>query len=50
MVQHLQDLVVLSSCDSARGQVKAEGVIGMERAFLSAGTHSVLVLLWRVAT
>ena len=36
-------LVVLR--DSARGQVKAEGVIG----FLSAGSHSVLVSLWRVA-
>ena len=41
-------LVVLSSCDSARGQVKAEGVIGMARAFLLAGAHSVLVSLWRV--
>ena len=41
-------LVVLSSCDSARGQVKAEGVIGMARAFLSAGAHSILVSLWRV--
>ena len=41
-------LVVLSSYDSARGKVKAEGVIGMARAFLSAGTHSVLVSLWRV--
>ena len=41
-------LVVLSSCDSARGQLKAEGVIGMARAFLSAGAHSVLVSLWKV--
>ena len=41
-------LVVLSSCNSARGQVKAEGVIGMARAFLSAGAHSVLVSLWRI--
>jgi len=41
-------LVVLSSCDSLRGQVKAEGVIGMARAFLSTGAHSVLVSLWRV--
>ena len=41
-------LVVLSSCDSARGQVKAEGFIGMARALLSAGAHSVLVSLWRV--
>jgi len=42
-------LVVLSSCDSGRGQVKAEGVIGMARAFLSAGAYSVLVSLWRVS-
>ena len=41
-------LVVLSSCGSARGPVKAEGVIGMARAFLSAGAHSVLVSLCRV--
>ena len=41
-------LVVLSSCDSARGQVKSEGVIGMARAFLSAGAQSVLVSLWKV--
>ena len=41
-------LVVLSSCDTGRGQVKADGVIGMARAFLSAGAHSVLVSLWRV--
>ena len=41
-------LVVLSSCDLGQGQVKAEGVIGMARAFLSAGAHSVLVSHWRV--
>ena len=41
-------LVALSSCDSARGQLKAEGVIGMARAFLSAGGHSVLLPLWKV--
>jgi len=42
-------LVVLSSYDSRRGQVKAVGVIGMARAFLSAGVHSMLVSLWRVS-
>ena len=41
-------LVVVSSCDSAPGQVKTEGVIGVARAFLSAGAHSVLVSLWTV--
>ena len=38
----------MSSCDSARGQVKAEGVVGKARAFLSAGAQSVLVSLWKV--
>ena len=28
--------------------MKAEGIIGMARAFLSAGAHLVLVLLWKV--
>ena len=41
-------LVVLSSCRSGQHQVKAEEVVGMARAFLSAGAHSLLVLLWRV--
>ena len=33
-------LVVLSSCDSARGTVKADGVQGMARAFLLAGRYN----------
>ena len=32
-------LVVLSSCDSARGTVKADGIQGMARAFLLAGKY-----------
>ena len=39
-------LVVLSCCHSAQGQTKAEGVIGMARAFLGSGARSVLVALW----
>ena len=39
-------LVVLSCCHSARGEVKAEGVVGIARAFLGAGARSVLVSLW----
>ena len=38
-------LVVLSCCHSARGEVKAEGVVGIARAFLGAGARSVLVSL-----
>ena len=41
-------LVVLSSCDSARGTVKADGILGMARAFILAGAQAVLTTLWRV--
>ena len=41
-------LVVLSCCYTARGDIKAEGVVGIARAFLSAGARSVLVSLWRI--
>ena len=39
-------LVVLSCCHSARGQTKAEGAVGIARAFLGSGARSVLVALW----
>ena len=38
-------LVVLSCCHSARGQIRAEGVVGIARAFLGSGARSVLVAL-----
>ena len=41
-------MVVLSSCDSGRGMVRADGIIGMGRAFLLAGAQSVLTTLWRI--
>ena len=41
-------LVVLSCCHSAQGQIKAEGVVGIARAFLGAGARSVLVSLWAI--
>ena len=41
-------LVVLSCCHSAHGQIKAEGVVGIARAFLGAGARSVLVSLWGI--
>ena len=41
-------LVVLSCCHSGWGEVKAEGVVGMARAFLCAGARSVLVSLWAI--
>jgi len=41
-------LVVWSCCHSGRGEVKAEGVVGIARAFLGAGARSVVVTLWAV--
>ena len=44
-VQVRAKLVVLSCSHSAQGQVKAEGVVGIARAFLGSGARSVLVAL-----
>ena len=41
-------LVVLSECDSFRGQLHADGVIGITRAFLAAGGPTLLATLWQV--
>lgn len=41
-------LVVLSCCHSGRGKIKAEGVVGIARAFLGAGARSVLASLWAI--
>ena len=41
-------LVVLSCCHSGQGQVRAEGVVGIARAFLGSGARSVLVALWAI--
>nr|XP_058969439.1 tetratricopeptide repeat protein 28-like [Pocillopora verrucosa] len=41
-------LVVLSCCHTARGEVMAEGVVGMARALLGAGARSVVVTLWAI--
>ena len=47
-VQMRARLVVLSCCNTARGKIKSEGVVGIARAFLGAGARSVLVSLWAI--
>ena len=47
-VQVRARLVVLSCCHSGQGEIKAEGVVGIARAFLGAGARSVLVSLWAI--
>jgi CHAT domain-containing protein/tetratricopeptide (TPR) repeat protein len=42
------DLVVLSACDTGRGRITGDGVIGLSRSFISAGVPSVIVSLWSV--
>ena len=41
-------LVVLSCCNSGRGEIKSEGVVGIARAFLRAGARSVIASLWSI--
>ncbi|MEE9418167.1 MAG: CHAT domain-containing protein, partial [Desulfatiglandaceae bacterium] len=44
------DLVVLSACQTGLGRVTGgDDVIGMNRAFLYAGTHAMISTLWRVS-
>jgi CHAT domain-containing protein/Tfp pilus assembly protein PilF len=42
------ELVVLSACDTGRGNVTGDGVIGLSRSFIAAGVPSVIVSLWQV--
>jgi filamentous hemagglutinin family protein len=42
------ELVVLSACNTGRGKITGDGVIGLSRALITSGVPSVVVSLWSV--
>lgn len=46
---HLKsELVVLSCCRTGLGKVTGDGILGLSRSIMSAGTNSLIVTLWSI--
>jgi CHAT domain-containing protein/Flp pilus assembly protein TadD len=42
------ELIVLSACNTGGGKITGDGVIGLSRSLITAGTPSVIVSLWSI--
>jgi CHAT domain-containing protein len=41
-------LAVLSACETAKGELSRDGVVGLQRGFKKAGVRSLIMSLWKV--
>lgn len=42
------DLVVVSACDTGRGLLTGDGVIGLSRSIMATGVPNVIITLWEI--